>query len=47
MLDDYESEIIEAYESGKLVLSESGVDFQASARNTIKKPSSISIILEI
>ena len=37
ILDDYESEILEAYESGKLVLSESEVNFQAIARNTIKK----------
>ena len=43
ILDDYESEILEAYESGKLVLSESGVDFQAIARNTIKKNQKINI----
>ncbi len=43
ILDDYESEILEAYESGKLVPSESGVDFQAIARNTIKKNQKINI----
>ncbi len=43
ILDDYESEILEAYESGKLVLSESEVNFQAIARNTIKKNQKINI----
>ena len=43
MLDEYESEILKAYESGKLVISESGVDFQAIARNTIKKNQKINI----
>jgi len=43
MLDGYESEILKAYESGKLVISESGVDFQAIARNTIKKNQKINI----
>ena len=43
MLDGYESEILKAYESGKLVISESRVDFQAIARNTIKKNQKINI----
>ena len=43
ILDDYESEILKAYESGKLVLFESEVDFQAIARNTIKKNQKINI----
>jgi predicted DNA binding CopG/RHH family protein len=43
ILDDYESEILEAYESGKLVPSEAGIDFQAIARNTIKKNQKINI----
>jgi predicted DNA binding CopG/RHH family protein len=43
ILDEYESEILEAYESGKLVSSEAGVDFQAIARNTIKKNQKINI----
>ncbi|MCD4675013.1 MAG: hypothetical protein K8S18_03335 [Desulfobacula sp.] len=43
ILDDYESEILEAYESGKLVLSESEVNFQAIAQNTIKKNQKINI----
>ncbi|MCD4721421.1 MAG: hypothetical protein K8S13_16405 [Desulfobacula sp.] len=43
LLDEYESEILEAYESGKLVPSESGIDFQAIARNTIKKNQKINI----
>ena len=42
-LDDYESEILEAYESGKLLPIESGVDFQAIAKNTIKKNQKINI----
>ncbi|MBC2705186.1 CopG family antitoxin [Desulfobacula sp.] len=43
ILDNYESEILEAYESGKLVPSEPGIDFQAIARNTIKKNQKINI----
>jgi predicted DNA binding CopG/RHH family protein len=43
ILDEYESEILEAYESGKLVSSEAGVEFQAIARNTIKKNQKINI----
>jgi predicted DNA binding CopG/RHH family protein len=42
-LDDYESEILEAYESGKLLPIETGVDFQAIAKNTIKKNQKINI----
>ncbi|WP_457551211.1 CopG family antitoxin, partial [Desulfobacula sp.] len=42
-LDDYESEILEAYESGKLLPIESGVDFQTIAKNTRKKNQKINI----
>ena len=42
-LNKEEKEILEAYESGKLVLSESEVNFQAIARNTIKKNQKINI----
>jgi hypothetical protein len=37
VLDDYENEILEAYESGKLVPSHSQTDFQAIAENTMRK----------
>lgn len=43
ILDDYESEILEAYENGKLVPSDAGFDFQAIARDTIKKNQKINI----
>lgn len=43
VLDQYESEILEAYESGKLVPSDSDIDFQQIARNTIKKNQKINI----
>jgi predicted DNA binding CopG/RHH family protein len=42
-LDAYESEILDAFESGKLVSVESDVDFQEIARNTIKKNQKINI----
>lgn len=37
ILDDYENEILEAFESGTLVPSHSKTDFQAIAKNTMKK----------
>ena len=42
-LDNYESEILDAYENGKLTLSESETDFQAIAHNTMKKKRKINI----
>lgn len=42
-LDGYEHEILEAYEDGKLVVSESTVDYQAIAANTLKKNKNINI----
>ena len=43
ILDAYEKEILEAYEDGRLRPSESRPDFQAIARNTIKKNRKINI----
>ena len=43
ILDDYENEILEAYESGKLKPSDSKTDFQAIAKNTMKKNKKINI----
>ena len=37
ILDEYEKEILEAYESGRLKPSKSQADYQAIARNTMKK----------
>ncbi len=42
-LDEYENEILEAYEDGKLKPSPSEIDFQAVARNTRKKSRKINI----
>ena len=42
-LDGYESEILEAYEQGRLSPSYSQTDFQAVARNTMKKTRKINI----
>jgi predicted DNA binding CopG/RHH family protein len=36
-LDDYESEILEAFESRKLKPGKSSTDFQSVARNTMRK----------
>ena len=36
-LDEYEKEILEAYENGKLKPSKSRTDYQAIAHNTMKK----------
>jgi len=37
ILDDYENEILELYEDGKLKPSKSQVDYQAIAHTTLKK----------
>jgi hypothetical protein len=37
ILDDYENEILEAYESGKLIPSDFQTDFQTIAKNTMKR----------
>lgn len=42
-LDNYENEILEAYEQGKLRPSPSDTDFKAVARNTMKKDRKINI----
>ena len=42
-LDEYENEILEAYESGKLKPVEPQADYQAMARNTMKKNRKINI----
>jgi len=42
-LDEYENEILEAYEKGNLHPSPSDIDFQAVARDTIKKTRKINI----
>jgi len=42
-LDDYESEILEAYENGKLKPSKSKTDFQTIAKNTLRKNRKINI----
>jgi predicted DNA binding CopG/RHH family protein len=43
VLDEYESEILEAFESGKLKPVKSQDDFQQIARNTLKKNRKINI----
>ena len=43
ILDDYEKEILEAYENGRLKPSKSHVDYQTMARNTLKKNRKINI----
>ncbi|MCB2184120.1 MAG: hypothetical protein KQH63_19015 [Desulfobulbaceae bacterium] len=45
ILDDYENEILEAYENGSLKPSESEVDYQAIATQTMKKNRKINIRL--
>ncbi|MEA2038466.1 MAG: hypothetical protein U9N82_01380 [Thermodesulfobacteriota bacterium] len=42
-LDEYEKEILEAYENGKLKPSESLTDYQTIAHNTMKKNRKINI----
>ena len=43
LFDDYENEILEAYENGKLEPSHSKTDFQSIAKNTMKKNRKINI----
>jgi len=43
VLDEYENEILEAYENGRLKPSKTNVDYQAIARTTIKKNKKINI----
>ena len=43
ILNDYEKEILEAYEDGKLKPSKSHADYQTIARNTLKKNRKINI----
>lgn len=43
VLDDFENEILEAYEDGKLKPSKSQTEFQAIAQNTMKKNKKINI----
>ena len=43
MLDDYEQEILEAYEESRLKPSPSDTDYQTVARNTMKKNKKINI----
>jgi predicted DNA binding CopG/RHH family protein len=43
VLDEYENEILDAFESGKLKPVKSKTDFQAIARNTMRKNRKINI----
>ena len=43
LLDNYETEILAAYENGELEPVESSVDYQAIARETMKKNRKINI----
>lgn len=43
ILDDYEHDILEAYENGKLKPSKSNTDYQAIAKNTMRKNRKINI----
>jgi predicted DNA binding CopG/RHH family protein len=43
ILDEYEKEILEVYEDGRLRPSKSQADYQAIARNTMKKNRKINI----
>ncbi len=43
VLNGYENEILEAYESGELVPSQSKIDFQVVATHTMKKNRKINI----
>ena len=42
-LDGYEYEVLEAYENGKLMVSDASADYQATAENTLKKNRNINI----
>ena len=43
ILDEYEKEILDAYENGKLKPTKSKTDYQTIARNTMKKNRKINI----
>ena len=43
ILDDYEKEILEAYENGRLKPSKSKTNYQTIAKNTLKKTRKINI----
>ncbi len=43
VLDEYENEILEAFENGKLKPAKSTTDFQTIARNTMRKNRKINI----
>ena len=43
ILDEYEKEILEAYENGRLKPSKSQSDYQAIAKNTLRKNRKINI----
>ena len=43
ILDDYEKEILAAYENGSLKPSKSQADYQAIAKNTLKKNRKINL----
>jgi len=45
VLDEYEKEILEAYEDGSLKPSESQIDYQTIAKNTMKKNRKVNIRL--
>ena len=45
IMDEYESEILEAFETGKLIPSKQQTDFKTIARNTMKKNRKINIRL--
>lgn len=43
ILDDYEKEILEAYENGRLKPAKTQTDYQSIAKNTLKKNRKINI----
>ena len=45
VLDEYEKEILDAYENGALRTSKSQTDYQSIARNTMKKNRKVNIRL--
>ncbi len=45
VLDEYEKEILEAYEDGSLKPSKSQIDYQTIAKNTLKKNRKVNIRL--
>ncbi len=45
ILDEYEKEILEAYENGRLKPTKSQADYQTIAMNTLKKNRKINILM--